>query len=295
MKKIKLYIGILVSLVLFGACDQLNDYPVFDDADAFVAITAERFSAPENAGTLNVPVRLTSLAAKSATVTFELIDGTAKSGEDFQLKGGASVLTFDGTAPVKNIEIDILPHTGTFTGDRSFKVILKTANGVDIGSIDTATVTINDLDHPLAAILGAYSASALHYFNGSALSWDNTLFEKDPDGDVTKVWITGNILGTSGAGAGSKVYGVVNDDMTEITVPVHQKVVNASYNAFFDGIDADGNIMEDGAKVTFVINVGATTTIELKENAAGILAYDIASGDYAGYYQIAEKVVYTKK
>ncbi len=295
MKKIKLYIGILVSLVLFGACDQLNDYPVFDDADAFVAITAERFSAPENAGTLNIPVRLTSLAAKSATVTFELIDGTAKSGEDFQLKGGASVLTFDGSDPVKSIQIDILPHTGVFTGDRSFKVILKTANGVNIGSIDTATVTINDLDHPLAAILGTYSASALNYFSGAALSWDNTLFEKDPDGDVSKVWISGNILGTSGAGAGSKIYGIVNEDMTEISVPVHQKVVNTSYNAFFDGIDADGNIMEDGAKIVFEIKVGAKTTIELNENAAGILAYNITTGAYAGYYQIAEKLVYTKK
>ena len=295
MKKIKLYLSILISLAFFSACDQLNDYPEFDDANAFVAFTSERISVKEDADSVLVPIRLTSLAAKSTTVTYEIIDGTALKGREYDVPAGASVLSFDGSKAVMSIKIDILPQTGTFTGDRTFGVIIKSTTGLSVGSKDTAYVTINDLDHPLADILGTYDATATDYFNGSALAWAGTLFEKDPDGDTQKVWITGNILGTSGAGAGSKIYGIVNDDKTEIAVPVHQAVINSSYNAFFDGIDDAGDIMGTGQKVIFEIKKGTVTTIELKEFAVGVLAYDKTTAEYAGYYRIAESVVYTKK
>lgn len=251
MKKIKLYIGILVSLVLFGACDQLNDYPVFDDADAFVAITAENFAVLEDAGTLKVPVRLTSLAAKSVTVTFELIDGTAKSGKDFQLKGGASVLTYDGSEPVKDIEIDILPQTGIFTGDLSFSVVLKTVSGVNMGSVDTATVTINDIDHPLSKILGAYTVFGPNYFSGREDTWDVNI-EKDPEGDLSKVWLTNLVV----AGTSLKVYGIVNDDMSKIEIPVGQQLAtSASYTSIvlagFDDPDINqAGLLPEGSKIT---------------------------------------------
>ncbi|MEA4916236.1 Calx-beta domain-containing protein [Proteiniphilum sp.] len=293
MKKIILYLTVLASVVYFSACN-VNDYPEFDDADAFVAFSAERLTVNENAGKVRIPVRLTSLEGKSSTVTFELKDSTALSGRDFALSGGASVLTFDGTNPVQYIELDILGHLGEFTGDRLFGITIKNATNVNIGSKKTIYVNIADTDHPLSAILGMYSASAIHTFNGSALAWDNVEIAKD-ETDVTKVWIQGNILGTGGAGAGSKVYGVVNAEKTEISVPVHQSVVNSSYNAYFDGVDADDNIMDTGAKVIFNIKTGDKTTIELKENSVAILAYDKTSGAYAGYYVVAQSVVYTKK
>ena len=92
MKKIKLYLSILISLAFFSACDQLNDYPEFDDANAFVAFTSERISVKENADSVLVPVRLTSLASKSTTVTYEIIDGTALKGREYDVPAGASVL-----------------------------------------------------------------------------------------------------------------------------------------------------------------------------------------------------------
>ena len=123
MKKIKLYLSILISLAFFSACDQLNDYPEFDDANAFVAFTSERISVKEDADSVLVPIRLTSLAAKSTTVTYEIIDGTALKGREYDVPAGASVLSFDGSKAVMSIKIDILPQIGTFTGDRTFSRI----------------------------------------------------------------------------------------------------------------------------------------------------------------------------
>ena len=295
MKNILLYIALLTGMVYLGSCN-LNDYPTFDDKDAFVAFTAERFNITEDVGTFKLPVRLTSLKSQSSTVSFEVIDGSAVAGKDYNISGGASVINFDGNDPVKYLEIDIIEHEGVFTGDLQFSVVISNAGGVNIGGSDTTIVVIQDLDHPLAEILGNYDATAVHWVNGSDLAWSGTVFEKDPAGDVQKVWITGNILGNGGAGAGSKIYGLVNEDKTEITVPVHQQVVNASYNAYIDGVDDDGEIMDDGAKLVFEIKrSGNTIKIELKENAIGILAYNKDSGAYAGYYVIAEDLVYTKK
>lgn len=252
MKKISLYLSILVSLAFFTACDQLNETPVFDDANAFVAFAAESMSVKEDADSLLVPVRLTSLSEKSATVTYELVDGTAKKGIDFDvLESGASILAFDGKNPVMNIKLDILPHIGTFTGDRKFSVIIKTANGVNIGSIDTTVITINDIDHPLALFLGDYTVYGPNYFSGRDDSWPVTL-EKDPDGDVSKVWISNLVI----AGTSLKVYGIVNDEKNKIEIPVGQKIAtSSSYTSIvlagFDDIDVDkAGLLPEGSKIT---------------------------------------------
>jgi hypothetical protein len=223
MKKIKLYLSILISLAFFSACDQLNDYPEFDDANAFVAFTSERISVKEDADSVLVPIRLTSLAAKSTSVTYEIIDGTALKGLDYDVPDGASVISFDGSKPVMSINIDILPHLGKFTGDLNFKVVIKSVPGLKIGSNDTTIVTINDIDHPLSAFLGEYAVKGPNYFSSRPDNW-NVIIEKDPDGDLTKVWISNLVV----SGTNLKVYGVVNAEKNKIEIPVGQKIVNST-------------------------------------------------------------------
>lgn len=251
MKKIKLYLSILISLAFFSACDQLNDYPEFDDANAFVAFTSERISVKEDADSVLVPIRLTSLAAKSTSVTYEIIDGTALKGLDYDVPDGASVISFDGSKPVMSINIDILPHIGKFTGDLNFKVVIKSVPGLKIGSNDTTIVTINDIDHPLSAFLGEYAVKGPNYFSSRPDNW-NVIIEKDPDGDLTKVWISNLVV----SGTNLKVYGVVNAEKNKIEIPVGQKIVNSStYTsvvlAGFDDPDVDiAGLLPEGSKIT---------------------------------------------
>ena len=241
----------MISLAFFSACDQLNDYPEFDDANAFVAFTSERIAVKEDADSVLVPIRLTSLAAKSTTVTYEIIDGTALKGLDYDVPDGASVISFDGSKPVMSINIDILPHIGKFTGDLNFKVVIKSVPGLKIGSNDTTIVTINDIDHPLSAFLGEYAVKGPNYFSSRPDNW-NVIIEKDPDGDLTKVWISNLVV----SGTNLKVYGVVNAEKNKIEIPVGQKIVNSTtYTsvvlAGFDDPDVDiAGLLPEGSKIT---------------------------------------------
>ncbi|MDD2244946.1 MAG: Calx-beta domain-containing protein [Dysgonamonadaceae bacterium] len=290
MKNKILYIIVLASIALLGACN-LNEYPVFDDNDAFVAFDENRLLAEETKGVLKIPVRLTSLNEINTTVTYELIDSTAISGRDYELSGGASVLDFDGSDPVQYIEIDILPHEGVFTGDLVFGVTLNNAGNVNLGGNDTIYVTILDLDHPLSAILGSYTALGTSYFDGTQ-SWQVTL-EKDPAGDVNKVWITNLVAG--GSSASTPLYGLVNEDMTELKIPVGQTVaVSTSYPSIlfegFYGPDGETNI-PDGGSVTGLIEEGEISI----QDEFGSHVYDDSSAS-AGWYNIFQAdVVLTKK
>jgi hypothetical protein len=281
MKKIAIYLSILAS-VTFSACE-LNDYPEFNDADAFVEFSSERTSVAENVGTLNVPVRLTSLAAKTSTITFEIIDSTAVQGKDFELDGGATILTFDGSDPVKNIKFNIISHEGEFTGDLVFGIGITSGGSVSIGSTDTIYVTILDLDHPLSFILGEFNATATSYFNGTQ-AWTVTL-AKDIS-DTKKVWITNLVAG--GSSASTPVYGIVNDEKTEIKIPVGQTIATSSSypTILLEGYyGPDGAVgIPNGESITGKIDPNGTIHIQ---DEFGSHVYN-ASGSSAGWYNIFE-------
>lgn len=245
-----IFITILGSMVLLISCN-LNDYPVFNDADAFVSFESEMIAVNEDAVAFKVPVRLTSLGNLSSTVTFETFDGTAVTGRDYNITGGASVLTFDGSSPIQYIDIEILSHKGEFTSDRIFGIALKNAGSVNMGSNDTTYVTILDIDHPLSAILGDYSVYGPNLFSGRADNWSVTL-EKDSGGDVSKVWISNLVVD----GTNETVFGIVNEEKNKIEIPVKQTIAKSStYTSIllegFDDPDMDvADLLPDGSKIT---------------------------------------------
>lgn len=289
MNKILLYLTILAGVAIFGACN-LNESPEFNDAEAFVAFGGTRFSVTEDAGVLSVPVRLTSLGEVTAAVTFEVIDSTAVAGRDFELSGGASVLNFDGSDPVQHIDFNILPHEGEFTGDLVFGIVLKSAGNVNLGSNDTVYTTILDIDHPLASILGAYTGSGDDAFGSGVYSWGDVVFEKD-ETDISKVWIR-NVF--SGYAVPIDVYGVVNEEKTEISVPVHQAMgVVSGYNAYFEGAEIPFSMLSEGDKLTFTID-GNTVALE-GPYQAGVGAYNATTAVFAGWFERVSALTFTKK
>ncbi len=296
MNKIIVYITVLAGILLLGACN-LNEYPKFDDADAFVAFYGTRFSVNEFEvdknndtiiPTLRVPVRLTSLSGLPSTVGFEVIDGTAVAGRDFALKGGASVLNFDGNDPVRYIEIDVIPHIGEFTGDLVFDIALTSSGSVNMGGNDTVSVTIMDKDHPLSAILGSYTGSGDDAWGGGVYSWSDVVFEKD-ESDITKIWIV-NVF--SGYPSVVKVYGVVNEDMTEISVPVTQDVGTLyGYTGRFAAAEIPYALLPDGEKLIFSIDGGTVALTQPYQ--VGIQAIK-ADGTSAGWFERVSDLKYVK-
>lgn len=217
----KLFKTILAGAVVIAAasCSKLNESPVFSAADSFAAFDKTAVSATEEAGRVSIPVTIASLDPIATTVTYavDTENSTAIEGTHFNLVDPSAVLTFDGKERTAYIELDILPIRGDdgYTGDKVVVINLLASNGVNIGSNKVCRFTINDLDHPLSAILGEYIAS-----DGSTTV--TITIEKDPD-DVTVVHFPDLMASTAtwvGADYPFDIIGQVNEDMSAIVIPL---------------------------------------------------------------------------
>ncbi len=266
--------ALVAGTMLLASCAD-NEHPVFNDADAFAAFTSTSFTVNENVegGELQIPVLFTSLAGLQKSVDFEIVDGTAALGVDFELVNPSNTLNFTKDAPTQYITLKIIDND-TFGGDISFTINLKETEGMNLGDSKSCSVKISDNEHPLAFILGNYVGSAESYFNGPT-QWNLTI-EKD-DSDVSKVWF-GNMI-PGGTMTGVYIYGVVNEEKTEIRIPVCQSLgVHSSYGDItMECYDSTGDVLiENGGNIIATIDTNGNITIN----------HWIASHVSAGYFEI---------
>lgn len=223
----KYLIPAAAALMTAVSCD-LNEIPSFNDADAFAAFDVASVSVNEDKGTVSIPVTIASVEPRRTMVTYEVVDGTAKLGTNYSLTDESAVLSFDGTVRTQEIVININDIDGS-TGNLTFTVNLISAGGLNLGAESTCTVTIVDLDHPLASILGDYTATGTSALDGASESWMMT-FMSDPDNDNV-VWIDGIIKVAYGyPEIDWRFYGnvTVDDDgkVTSISLPCGQSPVD---------------------------------------------------------------------
>lgn len=209
------------AIVAFASCN-LNENPAFDEADSFVAVDKATLIVNETVGKISIPVTIASIDPVKTAVTYEVVEGTAKAGVDFTLVDESAVLLYDGKERTMNIELNIIPHVGEYTGDRTLTIKLVSAGKtLKLGANDVCVVKISDLDHPLAEILGEYTCTAEDKGNGS-VSWTMNM-SKDPS-DVTVVWVDFICpLAASYPGMKFSVYGNVSEDKKTISFPCGQK------------------------------------------------------------------------
>ncbi len=201
-----------VALVLAAS----NELPKFAATDAFAAFNKSAMSASEDAGRVQIPVSIGALEAIATTVTYEIdTASTAQAGVHFNLVDPSAVLTFADGALTAYIELDLIPIHGEdgYTGDKKVIINLLSSNDVKIGGERVCEFTINDQDHPLAAILGKYTIT-----DGTVT--ETTEIVKDPK-DVTVVHFPDMFpglrawLGNSGS---IDVVGQVSKDLSTITI-----------------------------------------------------------------------------
>lgn len=269
---------VAATLVTFTSCS--NDLPTFDDADAFVAMTSSAASVGETEGSVEIPVLLTSLSGIETTVDFEItIPETAGAveGKHFTLANSSKTLTFTKDAPTQYIKLNILDND-EFGGDVSLTISLVNPNGVNLGANATCKVTINDDEHPLAAVLGTYAGVGDSNW-GDALNWTVQIV-KDAD-DLSKVWIYSLVPG----GSTNPVYGTVNAEKTEIAIPVGQTIYeSSSYDGILEGFyGPDGE--EDIASGESLVGVIENGTITFSDYF-GTHAYSAGTTTSAGWFEI---------
>lgn len=276
MRKILSLIAIAV-LVVFASCDK-NEKPEFNDNGAFVSFERSALSVSEDGTLLRIPVTLASIKGISATIAYTVVDGTAKEGVNFTVVDPAKTLAFTADNRTQYIEINIINNPGVFTGDLKFQIQLSDEGTVRPNTEWLCNVTITDKDHPLAAFLGTWTATANSYYSGN-VTWTVTL-EKDPT-DVSVLWIQNVIHGFVKYGYtypsyDTRFYCIVNDSKDALSIPIGQKCAYKYQNTndiFLVGLDASLNTVESGRVTGTVSADGRTITFDL-----GIYVYDATGG-----------------
>lgn len=284
---------LVIGAILMVSCN-LNEAPIFDDSEAFVAFRSSELSlGEEKTDTIKIPVLLTSLAGLSSSVDFEIVtDGaTAIEGKHFKVLNTSKTLNFTKDTPTQNILVKTIDNS-TFDGDVSFSIKLNDPGDVNLGASKVINVKINDDEHPLLLILGSLTAKGTSYYNG-AEEW-TVVFDKDAS-DLKKVWIKNFVNG--GSSASSPIYGVVNDDKTEIKIPVGQVIaVSTNYPKItlrgFYGPDGDEEIPTGGSITGTIAPDGQITFLD--EFGSYVWTNeDMTAG--AGWYNVFKAGVTLKK
>lgn len=296
MKKFNFIYGAVAAVALiFASCS--NEQPKFDDADAFVAFTKSTVSIDEIGGSVEVPVLLTSLGGLEevegvsvGTVGISVDpSSTAVKGVHYEIEGTGN-LCFTKDAPTQSIKVKILDND-QFTGD--VKLVLTFNNVIgkfSEGKNNTCTITIVDDEHPLGFLLGSYACQGESNFGG--VVEDVITIVKD-EKDINTVWIGNMVPG----GTSKQVYGIVNEDRTEIKIPVGQTIATSSsypsilLNAFaypeYDAIEAGGNI------TAYIVEEDGQIYIVIRD-FYGSQVFD-ASGASLGWFELLLGSVWTKQ
>lgn len=218
MKKYQIILASAVA-ILAVSCKGLNEAPKFNPADSFAAFDKTTMAATEEAGRVSIPVTIASIDPIATTVTYtvDTENSTAVEGTHFNLVDPSAVLTFANDARTAYIELDLLPIRGDagYTGDKVIVLQLTGSNDVNLGSSSVCKFTINDLDHPLSAILGEYTLT-----DGSTTK--TITIEKDAK-DVTVVHFPDIMSGVSswlGPDYPFDIIGQVSKDMSTIVIPL---------------------------------------------------------------------------
>jgi hypothetical protein len=231
------------------------------------------------------------LSGIEKTVEFSLTpDETsgAVEGTHYKLVNSSKSLSFTKENPTQYIEFEILDND-IFEGDVRFTITLTKPDGLNLGANKTCVVTIEDDEHPLAFILGTFTAKGTSQFDGE-LEW-SVRIEKDAT-DLNKVWITGLVDGTTSA-----IYGTVNADKTEISIPLEQQVhPHSTYDILLEAYGWDGSAryaLEDG--VPLIGLIAADGTISFPNYWYGGYAFNKSDGSGAGWWDLLWNDVVLKK
>lgn len=200
-------------------CREKMDYKT----TAFVNLNSKTLTIDENAGTVKIPVTLSTYKNNGSTsVTFKVVDGLAQEGKNYSVEPASKVLNFDESGEPQYITVSVVDQPNLYTGNLDFKIALESAtNDYQLGGTNATTVNIKDLDHPLVDFAGEWTVQCNTALKGKVKYKMNLTLDDD---DVTIVWcdyIVPMLYAYSNMGSGY-VKGVVSEDKSTITFASQQ-------------------------------------------------------------------------
>jgi hypothetical protein len=181
-RNIILFVAAAVTLLLAASCNRKVDYQF----EKYATLYHSSFTVAENAGELRIPVLVKNTKGADVQVSVKIAEGTAVEGVDYEVVSPANgVLSFSGDTDSLDVVINLLtPALGEFTGAKNFNVSVASATeGVGVGLISNAKVTIDDIDHPLAAWIGSWTGEIEGFFGNWPKGATTFTVSADPEGD----------------------------------------------------------------------------------------------------------------
>ena len=270
----KYIVAALAFVALSASCDRRVDFP----SQEFVTLDNYSYSVDESAGELVIPVHVYNHSNKDVQVAVKLLADSAVEGTDYELVTPTSgVLSFPAGTDSLVIKVAIKPHVGVYTGTKKFGVQVASATeGVVTGEFSTASVSVSDLDHPLADILGDYVATGNTKSSGVA-QWKVT-FAANED-DVTKV----NVVNLSWFN--ETLVGDVSEDHNVVTLPFGQMYVASGYATMFCGWATGGYYNPSGNLLLTRTETGwaQSTDVDTPDRKWGIGCLATSGGSPLGW------------
>lgn len=283
----KYIIAALALVAATASCSRKIDFP----ADKFVTLDHYAYSVDETAQEVVIPVHIYHQDNNDVQVAVKLIADSAVEGTDYEIISPESgVLSFTDGNDSLAIKIAIKPHVGTYTGTKKFGVqVTSTTEGVMHGEASAATVTIKDLDHPLASILGDYVATGVSASAGGQAQWLVSFSANEES--VSKINVT-NLSWWD-----ETLVGTVSDNLDVITIPFGQMYVASGYETLFCGYAAGGFYNPSGNLILTKTETGWTqsTDIDSESRTWGIGCLATQGGSPLGWLDyISPGLVLTK-
>lgn len=204
----------------------------FTAATASVAeVTLDKNGEPVGKGnTLDFTVMWSKHAATSGNITLAVYPRTkvpAIEGTDYTISTKSLSFSEDQYTQTFSITTKYDP---TYTGAKTFTIKISGSNVDDVrigafGASDSVRVTINDVNHPLVALIGDVKLKAERY-PSSAPSEVNSVIAPDPD-DNSVLWLTTN-LSTNAFNTPLKMVVKDTGEGYEVSIKFPQKSANYS-------------------------------------------------------------------
>ena len=259
-----------------GAIAQFTSTIVDDDAGSlrhFVGFAASASSAAEAAGTVMIPVALSTPASAAVTLDYAITAGTALAEADFVVETGT--LTFAAGDTVRGVTVTLLDD-GVIEPPKSVILTLSNALGAELAGA-THTLTILDDDSPIVTIVATDP--------DAAETGDPGTFTLTRTGATTGA-LTVNLSRTGTATAGTDYSGiattaVIPSGATSVLLtltPVQDSTAEGAETAVVTVIGGSGYIVgsPNSATVTIAdddrntVTIAATTPTTIEGGANGV-------------------------
>lgn len=241
-RNIILFVAATVALLLAASCNRKVEYQF----ESYATLYNSSYAVAENVGELRIPVLVNNTNGADVQISVKVNEGKALDGVDYEVVSPANgLLSFTGETDSLDVVIKIIAFEGEFTGAKDFSVNITSAtDGLSVGTINSANVIIQDLDHPLSMLAGQWEGTVQFATNPpTPLPAVLNIAIDEADETYSKVIIEGWEVHPSYAGYQLPIVGIYDAERSTLLVPPGQAAWGVDgYGFVFYGFDGSNAV-----------------------------------------------------